>query len=242
MWRSDVYLASYSRHVLDVWSDHFRHIVCIVRAAFGTHLQYRHRENHPRRALYFHFSIFLLSLVSESERGNLHYDKVAISRDLLAQSDLVTGPCIMYEQPARAKYQPGLGGGGGWFFATTIFVWIKRKLTIVLGFRYKLYISDKMNFGVVDDWVVADLSKGILNIFRNIKFWVFMEILSGSTGFGYKSNGQFSFLLETSNKKRLKIGIYGRNEWHDWVRVVGDNLPLSKTIQASLFVANTPWI
>ena len=114
MWRCDVYLASYSRHVLDVWSDHFRHIVCIVRAAFGTHLQYRHRENHPRRALYFHFSIFLLSLVSESERGNLHYDKVAISRDLLAQSDLVTGPCIMYEQQEPAKYH-GLGGGGGGF-------------------------------------------------------------------------------------------------------------------------------
>lgn len=41
---------------------------------------------------------------------------------------------------------------------------IKRKLTNALGFRYKLYISDKMNFGVVDDGVVADLSKGILNI------------------------------------------------------------------------------
>ena len=99
-----------------------------------------------------------------------------------------------------------------------------------------------MNFGVVDDWVVADLSKGILNIQKYKILGVFMEILSGSTGFGYKSNGQFSFLLETSNKKRLKIGIYGRNEWHDWVRVVGDNLPLSKTIQAPLFAANTPWI
>ena len=43
-------------------------------------------------------------------------------------------------------------------------MWIKRKLTTALGFRYKLYISDKMNFGVVDDGVVADLSKGILNI------------------------------------------------------------------------------
>ena len=201
-----------------------------------------HTQRKPPTASFIFPFLNIPPLVSESERGNLHYDKVAISRDLLAQSDLVTGPCIMYEQPAPAKYQPGLGGGGGGFFATTICVWIKRKLTIVLGFRYKLYISDKMNFGVVDDWVVADLSKGILNIFRNIKFWVFMEILSGSTGFGYKSNGQFSFLLETSNKKRLKIGIYGRNEWHDWVRVVGDNLPLSKTIQAPLFVANTPWI
>ena len=44
MWRCDVYLASYSRHVLDVWSDHFRHIVCIARAALGTHLQYTQRK------------------------------------------------------------------------------------------------------------------------------------------------------------------------------------------------------
>ena len=99
--------------------------------------------------------------MSESERGNLHYDKVAISRDLLAQSDLVTGPCIMYEQPELAKYR-GPGGGGRRVFATNICVRIKRKLTTALGFRYKLYISDKMNFGVVDDGVVADLSKGIL--------------------------------------------------------------------------------
>lgn len=67
----------------------------------------------------------------------------------------------MYEQPELAKYQ-GPGGGAEEGFCNN--VRIKRKLTTALGFRYKLYISDKMNFGVVDDGVVADLSKGILNI------------------------------------------------------------------------------
>ena len=90
-------------------------------------------------------------------------------------------------------------------------------MTTALGFiRFKLFtISDKMNFGADDDGAAADLSRGILNI-QKYKIWVFMERLSGSTGFGYKSNGQFSFLPETSNKKRrLEIGIYGRSEWHD---------------------------
>ena len=64
----------------------------------------------------------------------------------------------MYEHLARANS----GGGGGAFLQQICFVSRKRKLTTALGFRYKLYISDKMNFGVVDDGVVADLSKGIL--------------------------------------------------------------------------------
>ena len=93
-------------------------ILCVLWGLLLALIYNIYRENHPRWALYFHFSIFLL--VSESERGNLHYDKVAISRDLLAQSDLVTGPCIMYEQPAPAKYQGPGGGGGG--FLQQIFV------------------------------------------------------------------------------------------------------------------------
>ena len=87
-------------------------ILCVLRGLLLALIYNIHTEKTTHGELYFHFSIF--RLVSESERGNLHYDKVAISRDLLAQSDLVTGPCIMYEQPELAKYQ-GPGGGGGGF-------------------------------------------------------------------------------------------------------------------------------
>ena len=87
-------------------------ILCVLRGLLLALIYNIHTEKTTHGELYFHFSIF--RLVSESERGNLHYDKVAISRDLLAQSDLVTGPCIMYEQPELAKYR-GPGGGGGGF-------------------------------------------------------------------------------------------------------------------------------
>ena len=103
----DVYLASYSRRVLDVWSDHFRHIVCVLCELLLALLIYNiQRENHPQwDELYFHFSIFLL--VRESERGNLHYDSVAISRDLLAQSDLVTVSMHYVWTPSTGQLRRG---------------------------------------------------------------------------------------------------------------------------------------
>ena len=66
----------------------------------------RHGATH--RELYFHFSIFLREwlLVRRSERGNLHYDNVAISGDLLAQSQPVTAHALCMNTA-----QAGAGAG-----------------------------------------------------------------------------------------------------------------------------------
>ena len=102
----DVYLASYSQRVLDVWSDHFRHIVYCGDCFWHSFTMLRHSATH--RELYFHFSIFLREwlLVRRSERGNLHYDNVAISGDLLAQSQPVTAHALCMNTA-----QAGAGAG-----------------------------------------------------------------------------------------------------------------------------------
>ena len=51
-----------------------------------------------------------------SERGNLHYDNVAISGDLLAQSQPVTAHALCMNTA-----QAGAGAGGSQGFAANIF-------------------------------------------------------------------------------------------------------------------------
>ena len=128
-------------------------ILCVYcKSGFwhSAHLQYPEKTTHS--------FIFISQYSSswESERGNLHYDRVAISR--ICWHNLISwqSPCIMYEHLARANSS----GGGGGFCNKYVFVSRKRKLTTALGFilRLKLFtISDKMNFGAVDDWAEENI-------------------------------------------------------------------------------------
>ena len=105
-------------------------ILCVLRGLLLALIYNIHTEKTTHGELYFHFSIF--RLVSESERGNLHYDKVAISRDLLAQSDLVTGPCIMYEQQSWPNTRARAGAEEG--FCNKYFCADKKKIDHRFGF------------------------------------------------------------------------------------------------------------
>ena len=78
----DVYLASYSRRVLDVWSDHFRHIVCVLSERLLALLLIYNIQRKPPTAL---FSFLNIPPREREWEGNLHYDshivwKIAWSR------------------------------------------------------------------------------------------------------------------------------------------------------------------